>query len=213
VLIRVDGGEPPRPKVTTFAVPRLVSEGPIDVEAVLDAGGDSYITASGTLDIVSDDSVKAVELADQVVVPEQPRSLQPDPGDTRPLRVGSAKLGPGRHEVTLRLRVEPTGTTLVSRAYVWVIPPWLWALIAALALVVATCIALVVRWLMQRSQPAAMAPAASVDTPGDGDDDSLDPSLIAAAHLGADGLDIDLDFEDDDLEDDDLEDSDDPELR
>jgi hypothetical protein len=148
VFVVVDGGDPPRPHVQTFDVPRLVNGGPIKARAVVTNRGDAWYNAEGTIRVDGSDKNSA-SIASQVVLPNRPRTLLAKAANTKRERtathftVGPKHLGIGRHTVILRLRIEPTGTILVTKQTVWVVPNWLRAAALAAATVLAALLNLV----------------------------------------------------------------------
>lgn len=161
VFIAVEGGEPPKPRIRTFQVPRLQARGPIRPRVVVDNRGDEFFTLQGTIRLEGPGDDDVVDIRRQYVVPGEPRRLQASDGneDAGAPSLGTRELELGRYEVTTRLRIEPTGTTLVSRRTVWIIPTWLRVAAALLALVVLACVALVARWFLRRHGDGAPAAA------------------------------------------------------
>jgi hypothetical protein len=168
VFVAVEGGDPPRPRIEDFDVPSRVAHGPLRPTLVVANAGDEYFRVGGTVRITGRGVDDEVELTgDRRVVPGQARELRAagtDEGDEdRDIELGDRGLAPGRYTVTARLKVEPTGTTLVATRHVWVIPAWLWL---AGAVAVAALLALAA-WLLRRWMRAPL-----VD--GDVDDDDVD---------------------------------------
>lgn len=181
VFIAVEGGEPPKPRVRDFRVPRLQARGPIRPRVVVDNQGDEFFTLEGTIRLKGPSDEDVVEIRRQFVVPGEPRRLQASSGDedTGPPRLGSQDLEFGRYEVTTRLRIEPTGTTLVAKRTVWIIPTWLRAVALLIAIVALGCILVLARWLMARSRgdDALFVHEGVVEAEHDGDDDLIDDAL------------------------------------
>lgn len=241
VFISVQGGDPPKPAIRKFAVPGWVKRGPLRPDIVVENRGDEFFTYEGTVELRGPGRDSKVEVSRQFVVPGQPRRVTTSADDKG--RAGQPVLGRkrdlkfGRYEIVTRLRIEPTGRTLVSRRSVWVIPTWVWVIGILLALVFATSAALVARWVIERRRLAphlAKAEAEPGDdlTPARGGDAGVvaddEPSFDedadepAAAFdededAAADAFDADLDDEDafdsfEDAIDDDDEDEDEDEL-
>lgn len=207
VLIAVEGGTRPRPKLRRFDAPRLRPRGPVrPVRVTVDNEGTSYFRAQTTLTLdgpLLDEPVRS-RSKPLVVIPDQPRDLVG--GDASKAALGSrTSLPPGRYTLELRVRVEPGSTVLVKRRSIWIIPPWLWGLAAfGLAMLGAGAFLgfrhLRHRWAA-RHDALPVEDAAHEDLDGEAvDDDELDHH-----ELDHDALD-DLDLNDDDLNDDDLND-------
>lgn len=150
VFVAVDGGAPPKPVVDRFSVPRVQRGGPVRPELVIANDGDEYFTIEGSVRLRGRGVDEEVEVRRQFVVPGEPREVRASAEDSRsdagPLRLGDDPLPLGRYEVTTRLRIEPTGTTLVSTRSVWVVPTWAWiAATCVLLLAIAGIIAIVRR--------------------------------------------------------------------
>ncbi|MCZ4496572.1 MAG: hypothetical protein JWM25_1155 [Thermoleophilia bacterium] len=167
VFISVAGGEPPKPKLTRFELPRLQTKGPIRAKIQIDNVGDEWFAYQGSIGIKGTAKSKAIKIGRQVVVPDTPRNVtttSDKKGTQGRVVVGSKELGFGRHEVVSRLRIEPTGTTLVSTRTVWIVPVWAWTvgILAAIATIIGGI--LLTRWILQRraqAQAAASTAAAA----------------------------------------------------
>ncbi|MCW2956476.1 MAG: hypothetical protein JWO69_1345 [Thermoleophilia bacterium] len=165
VFISVAGGEPPKPKVESFDTPRLVTGGPIKPDIVIGNDGDEWFAYEGTIQLDGDDE-GAVKVARQVVVPGQPRKVRIDPnvpGAKGAPSVGGRDLSFGRHELVSRLRIEPTGDTLVTRRTVWVVPVWARIVGAVLWLAAIAGIGLLTRWLLRRRRATPAVEEVVVD--------------------------------------------------
>lgn len=153
LFIAVEGGDPPRPALRSFDVPRAAARGPIRPRIVVENRGDEFFSYEGTITLAGPGKDETVDIARQFVVPGQPRTLRTAPEDEgaagRPA-LGDRDLRFGRYEVRTRLRIQPTGTSLVSSRTIWVVPAWVRALAAVLAIVLAASIALLVRWALDR---------------------------------------------------------------
>lgn len=210
LFIAVAGGDPPKAALRRFEVPRLVGEGPIRPEIVVENRGDAHFNYEGTITLRGPGKDDTVEVTRQFVVPGQPRRLRTsadDKGDEGRPVLGSERLGFGRYEVRTRLRIEPTGTTLVSTRTVWVVPAWAWTLLGLIAMVVAVSIALLVRWYLERRRLAPFLAEAQAEfereaTPGYAIDGELDEDELDEDDLDDEGLDVDG-LADDDLDPDD----------
>jgi hypothetical protein len=157
MFISVAGGEPPKPSVRRFDVPGWVKHGPIHPSIVVENAGDEFFTYEGTIELKGPGKDSKVDVTQQFVVPGQPRRLATsadEKGRSGHPTLGRKDLGFGRYEVVTRLRIEPTGKTLVSRRTVWVIPTWVWTIGIIIALVLAASIAFLVRWFMERRRLA-----------------------------------------------------------
>jgi hypothetical protein len=136
VFITVSGGKPPKPQLK-IKVPRLQTSGPLSPKLVMTNQGDAWFSFSGTLEL--DDTKgkeSSTEINRQYVVPGEPRVVRTASQSKAALKLGTSELGIGRHEVTAKLRIEPTGKTLTTTRTVWIIPVWLW-IAGALALILA----------------------------------------------------------------------------
>lgn len=174
VFIAVDGGDPPKPKIDTFTVDRLTTGGPITPKLVVRNDGDEYFQLRGSVTLTGPDTDEKVVVRQQYVVPGTPRTVRASStdraDDSGPIKLGSRQLGFGSYTLTTRLRIEPTGTTLVAHQTIWVIPIWVRLLGVGLAVVLATLLAIGIRRIRARS---------AFDTPDDElDDDSLDDDSL-----------------------------------
>lgn len=179
VFISVNGGDPPKPRISELRVPRLQARGPIRPRVVVDNEGDEFFTLEGTIRLDGPGEDDTVDVRRQYVVPDEPRRLQAAEGDQDigPPSLGSRELGAGRYEVIARLRIEPTGTTLVARRTVWIIPTWLRAVALLVAIIAFGCLALVARWFMGRAPHAGRSGIAEDDqvtASAEGVDDEVD---------------------------------------
>jgi hypothetical protein len=187
LFIAVEGGDPPSPRIQSFDVPRIVSSGPIRPKVVVTNDGDEYFALEGTLKLSDAGKRGTFDVRRQYVVPGEPREISDDDSgnsEAKPPSLGSSKLGIGRHEVTARLRIDPTGKTIVATRTVWVIPTWLRVLAAVAALLLFFGIVLLARRIMNRDSDDPTSPA-------------VDPALAEA-----DAIDEDAAIEEDLLEDD-----------
>jgi hypothetical protein len=153
LFIAVEGGDPPSPRIKSFDVPRLVSSGPIRPKVVVTNDGDEYFALEGTLKLSEAGKRGTFDVRRQYVVPGEPRELSDDDsgsGEAKRPSLGQSKLGIGKHEITARLRIDPTGKTLVATRTVWVIPTWLRVLVALGAVLLVIGVVLLVRRIMDR---------------------------------------------------------------
>ncbi|MCW2926766.1 MAG: hypothetical protein JWM86_734 [Thermoleophilia bacterium] len=180
LFIKVSGGDPPKARLARFDVPRYVSGGPITPKLRVENTGDDFFRYEGTVKLSGPGKDRTLKIARQYVVPGQPRDVRTTADKKRrqgELRLGSDGLGFGRYEVTTRLRVEPTGKTLVASRTFWVIPTWVRIVAVAIAIVFAASLALLVRWWLERRRlrpflEEELASGEDEDAPeaGDGDD-------------------------------------------
>lgn len=195
VFIAVEGGDPPKPKIDEFSVDRRTTSGPIMPDIVIGNDGDEFFTVEGTVKLTGPGKDSAAVIRRQYVVPDEPRSLQASAaggaGDSGPIKLGSSKLGFGKYTVTTRLRVEPTGTTLVAHRTVWVIPIWTRLLGLGLLVVALILVALIVRRVVARDASPEVHPIISSDRDSF-DDDSLDDEPFDEDELGEASRDEDL---------------------
>ena len=158
VFVSVDGGDPPKPKIAKFKLPRIIGTGPISPDIVITNQGDEWFAFDGTVKLKRDGKDESVTIRRQFVVPGQPRALRISPDDRgaggKP-KLGTKNMGFGRHKVTLRLRIDPTGTTITTSRTVWVIPTWVRVLALLLVTLAAAGIVLLVRRLRGRRIDAA----------------------------------------------------------
>lgn len=129
VFLRVAGGSPPRARVRQFGLPRIALGGPITPSITVENVGDEYFTYTGTVTLRGHGMHDSVQLPRKFVVPGTPRRVlargRGDGEDVTP-RLGRGRLWPGRYELVSRLRIEPTGATIITTRHVWVIPVWTW---------------------------------------------------------------------------------------
>jgi hypothetical protein len=167
LFIAVEGGDPPKPAIRKFDVPGWVKGGPIRPDIVVENRGDEFFTYEGTVELHGPGADSKVEVTRQFVVPGQPRRVATSANDKgragHPVLARTQDLKFGRYEVVTRLRIEPTGTTLVSRRTVWVIPTWVWMAGILLALVFAASAALVARWVIERRRLAPFVAEAEAE--------------------------------------------------
>lgn len=157
LFVAVAGGDPPKPALKEFDVPGIVGKGPIRPKIVVENQGDAFFNYEGTIQLRGPGKDDTVEVSRQFVVPGQPRRLRTSAdkrGDTGRPELGTKDLRFGRYEVRTRLRIEPTGKTLVSSRTVWVIPTWAWLVGTAILLVLLGAIGLLVRWFVERRRLA-----------------------------------------------------------
>ncbi len=172
VFVAVDGGDPPKPRIKEFDVPSRASGGPIRTTLVVENEGDEYFSVSGTVRFTGRGVDESVALRDdQRVVPGQPRQLQvadDDAGDDP----GEIELGRhlkfGRYTITARLKIDPTGTTLIAKRHIWIVPTWVWFVGAALVVGLLALIA----WLLRRWMNQPRASDADADADADDDEES-----------------------------------------
>ena len=179
VFVAVEGGDPPKPVVSTFDVPGRLTSGPLKPKIVVTNEGDEYFTMSGSVELTGPDTKETVEVRRQFVVPDEPRELQASAEDRSedagPIRLGSSKLGFGRYTVKLQLRIEPTNRTIVEERTFWVVPTWVWMLVVLAAVVLAASLALLIRWLRLRVvEPDASPQPVATSAPHDQHDDFID---------------------------------------
>ena len=166
IFISVEGGDPPKPAVKRFTLPKWVKEGPIAPQIVVENVGDEFFTYEGTLSLKGPGKDAKVDVSRQFVVPGQPRRLATsadEKGRAGHPTLGTRELGFGKYTVEARLRIEPTGKTLVSRRTIWVIPTWVFTLAAIAALVFAICAALLIRWILERRRLAPFLAEAAAE--------------------------------------------------
>jgi hypothetical protein len=149
--------------------------------------GDEYFALEGTLKLSEAGKRGTFDVRRQYVVPGEPRELSDDDsgsGEAKRPSLGSSKLGVGRHEITARLRIDPTGKTLVATRTVWVIPTWLRVLVALGAVLLVIGVVLLVRRIMDRRaadptlnsvDPARPEVGHETGLDDELDDESLDP--------------------------------------
>lgn len=156
VFISVLGGKPPKPKISTFSVPKIQRSGPIRPTLRIKNLGDEFFTVEGKITLEGAGLKKQQDIRRQVVVPHHPRNVQALlPRKTKnaleaPLKLGTNALGFGRYKVKLRLRVEPTGTTLTTSRVVWIVPLWAYVVTLLIATTIAALIILMVRRVQKR---------------------------------------------------------------
>jgi hypothetical protein len=169
LFISVKGGTPPRPQLKRFDVPSRLTHGPIQPKLTIENRGDEFFTYEGTVKLSGPGKDRTVQIPKKYVVPGEPRDVMPETaksGQVRPIVLGDRHLGFGRYTVTTRLRIEPTGTTIVAHRTVWIVPTWMRLVAVALLVLLAACIALLVRWWMDRRTLAAYGDVAD-DEPSD----------------------------------------------
>jgi hypothetical protein len=154
VFIAVEGGDPPRPVVNRFDVPRLQRSGPIRPRLEIGNRGDEFFSLEGTVTLRGGGREDEVTVRRQYVVPGEPREIRAaaadGASDEGELRLGSSNLRLGRYVITSRLRMEPTGTTLVSTRTVWIVPTWVWLLGGLLLAVLVTLLVVLVQRIQSR---------------------------------------------------------------
>ena len=182
LFIAVDGGSPPKPRISKLDVPRVVSDGPIRPRLTVTNDGDEYFALEGTARI---DGAKrgGSSIGEQYVLPHQPRVIQTSStkdtvADRRraALVVGTSSLGIGRHELVVRLRISPTNATVVARRTFWVVPAWAWALGSLLVLALVGGIVTGTLWLVRRrrrNQVQAATVTAPEPDPNRGEFDTM----------------------------------------
>jgi hypothetical protein len=158
LFISVKGGDPPKARLARFDVPGRIKHGPVKPKLRIENDGDEFFTYEGSITLSGPGKDRKVKIPKKYVVPGEPRDVMPETkqsGDVKPIVLGDDKLGFGHYTVTTRLRIEPTGTTLVARRSVWIIPTWMRLVAVALVVLLAACIALLVKWWMDRRTLAA----------------------------------------------------------
>jgi hypothetical protein len=189
VFIAVEGGDPPRPKIDAFSVSSLTTRGPITPKLVVRNDGDEYFTLEGNVKLTGPGTDETVDVRRQYVVPDEPREVRAGAKDASkdagPIMLGSKQLGFGRYTVSTRLRVEPTGTTLLAERTIWVIPVWARLLGLGLLIVLIALIVLLARRFGGRSA------APELDDPGSIDEESLDDEQLDEMSLDEESLDED----------------------
>lgn len=192
LFIAVDGGAPPKPKISKFELPSIVTRGPIRPKIIIDNRGDEFFTFEGKLTLSGPGKDATAIVSRQFVVPDEPRDLRSSAdgkGRDGDVTLGSRQLGFGRYEVKTRLRIEPTGRTLVATRTVWVVPMWVRIVLVLVALVLITCIALLVRWFLQRRREHDGIPLHDDSLEDDSlDDESLDDESLGEVSLDEDSL-------------------------
>ncbi|MCW2922603.1 MAG: hypothetical protein JWM98_7 [Thermoleophilia bacterium] len=176
LFIRVAGGTPPKPKVDRFEVPGHVSHGPVVPKLRVRNDGDDFFTYEGTVRLTGPGRDDTVDVARQYVLPGQPRDVTPKPGThgaSSRLQLGRHDLKFGHYTVTSRLRIEPTGTTLVSTRQFWVVPTWVRVAGALLLAVLVALAVLLVRWVRMRGRTEPYVAPVTEETDTDTDDDSF----------------------------------------
>jgi hypothetical protein len=212
LFISVAGGDPPKAAVKRFDVPGWVKHGPIAPKIVVENTGDEFFTYEGTLTLKGPGKDTKVDVTRQFVVPGQPRRLATsadEKGRSGHPTLGRKKLGFGKYVIEARLRIEPTGKTLVTRRTVWVIPTWVWTLGIIAALVFAICAALVIRWILERRRLAPFLAQAAAEVEREQRSTARDDSADADGDEdGFDEIDDDVDEDHDDLADDEIDEDD-----
>lgn len=177
----VNGGAPPKAELPRFDVPRFLTKGPVRPRITIENVGDEFFAFEGSLTLKGRGKDDRIKLPRKFVVPGEPRVVQAfnEEGTKGNAPVlGSKRLGIGRYVVEARLRIEPTGSTLVDRRTVWIVPVWAWIVVALLSLVLAACVALLVRWALERRRIAPYLEAElarDLDVPdGDPSDDDVE---------------------------------------
>lgn len=182
IFITVAGGDPPKARIKRFEVPGLVSGGPITPKIQVEDVGDGWFAMLGEITRRGRGRDSTIEIGRQYVVPGIPRTLvRRKPGadpEHDEISLGPKHLSIGKHTVELRLRLEPTNTTLVARRTVWVIPTWLRiaGVVAALAVIglLALLVAGIARWWRYRRYLGEELAAGRRDDREDADDRSDD---------------------------------------
>ena len=206
VFIAVDGGKPPQAKIRRFDVPDVVRNGPIRPAITIANTGDEYFSFAGSIKLTGPGKDDSAKIARQYVVPGQPRTVRisaDDKGAKGAVKLGDDSLAPGRHEVEVRLRIEPSGKTVVARRTIWIIPLWMRVLAGVLVLLTIAAVIGLARRRKRRRMIAATTPRSATSTSPDSDVNDHDEH--SHDDVDAEGA---SEFEDDDFDSLDAEDDD-----
>lgn len=176
VFLNVDGGDPPKPHVQRFDVPRLVGGDSFTPKLEMTNKGSMTFEVDGVIELDGKEITENGRIAPQHVLPDMPRDIRPQSNGKDRLKIDTSKLSMGRHTVTARLRIDPTNDTLVVERTFWVIPVWV-RVLAGLGVLV---VLLLLSWLAMRLWAWRSARAARGDD-APVSDTSATPAVTAAA--------------------------------
>lgn len=149
VFIDVSGGTDPRPHLDSFTTQRLTTGGPVSAHVHISNRGDRYFTYTGTLRLTGRGLDTKLEIPEKYVIPGQPRKVLA--ADDAPLKFRkSSSLALGRYTIHLKLKIQPTETTVEDTQTIWVIPRWAWIVLGIWLAAMTIAIAFTIRYISHR---------------------------------------------------------------
>ncbi len=197
VLIRVRGGQRPRPKLERIEIPRYRSRGPIPVSFYVNNSGRTHLRFKGRVRMTGRGPNEGTGIRSQVVLPNAPRQVHAS--------VGRNNMPLGVYRVEVEIISTPGQIRVREHHWVIVAPAWLRALLAlfgigAIGIGVAGATVLVVRH-RRANRPRVMVATGdehdpsiddrSEDGTGAGivDEEPIDETARDSSHDITDGMD------------------------